>query len=92
MGPRLTWPPEHPAYAANPSLPTTAQRHGRLDDFVVWKDTRRSVEAFYKVASLPSPPLHLLVGKDAIEATRKKIAILSEEINEYEAWSEGLEE
>ena len=92
MGPRLTWPSEHSAYAANPSLPSTAQRHGKLDDFVVWKDTRRSVEVFYKVASLPSPPLHLLVGKDAIEATRKKIAILSEEINEYEAWSEGLEE
>ncbi|RPD56680.1 NAD-P-binding protein [Lentinus tigrinus ALCF2SS1-7] len=92
MAPRLTWPPEHPAYAANPSLPTTALRNGSLDDVVTWKDTRRSAEVFYKAASLSDPPLHLLVGKDAIEATRRKIASLAEEVDKYEVWSEGLEE
>ncbi len=92
MASRVTWPPEHPAYAANASLPTTALRHGRLDDFVTWKNTRRSVEVFYKAASIPDPPLHLLVGKDAVDAARKKIASLTESVVKYEAWSEGLEE
>ncbi|RDX48767.1 NAD-P-binding protein [Lentinus brumalis] len=92
MASRVTWPPEHPAYAGNASLPTNALRHGRFGDFVTWKDTRRSVEVFYKAASIPDPPLHLLVGKDAVDAARKKIASLTESVVKYEAWSEGLEE
>lgn len=67
-------------------------RQGTIDDFVTWKSTRRSAEVFYKVASLPNPPLHLVVGKDAIALTRQKIASLSEVVDMYESWSEGLEE
>ena len=57
-----------------------------------WKDTRRSAEAFYKIAYVPNPPLHFLVGKDAVEGARKKIAALSTDIDAYEKWSDGLEE
>ncbi|RPD56679.1 NAD-P-binding protein [Lentinus tigrinus ALCF2SS1-7] len=93
---KTVWSPEepHPAYAANPALPTTAFRSLDLDtsNLIPWKDTRRSVEELYKVASLPDPPLHFLLGKDAIVATRAKIADLSGSIDKYETWSEGLEE
>ncbi|RDX48781.1 NAD-P-binding protein [Lentinus brumalis] len=88
----IVWPPAHPAYIVNAGLPTSIMRNGTLDDLVTWKSARRSAELFYKTTSLPEPPLHLVVGKDAIEATRKKIASLSELVDTYENWSEGLEE
>ncbi len=88
----IVWPPAHPAYIANAGLPTSIMRNGTLDDLVTWKSARRSAELFYMTTSLPEPPLHLVVGKDAIEATRKKIASLSELVDTYENWSEGLEE
>ncbi|KAI1789972.1 NAD-P-binding protein [Ganoderma leucocontextum] len=90
--PKATWSPEHPAYYQNPDLPTTHIRRVGLDKLVTWKDARRSAEVFYKIACVPNPPLHFVVGKDAIEGTRKKIAALVADIDTYEAWSEGLEE
>ncbi|TFK83920.1 NAD-P-binding protein [Polyporus arcularius HHB13444] len=93
---KVTWSPTdpHPAYAANPSLPTTALRTQDLVNatFIPWKNTRRCVEVIYKVAALQDPPLHFVLGKDAIGATRAKIADLSGSMDKYEAWSEGLEE
>ena len=91
VAPKATWSPEHPAYQ-NPDLPTTYIRRVGWDKVTAWKDARRSAEAFYKVACLPDSPLHVLVGKDAINATRKKIAALTANIDTYEALSEGLEE
>ena len=67
-------------------------RTGGLETGISWKDARRSAEAFYKVACVPNPPLHFVVGKDAIEAARKKIAALAADIDAYEGLSEGLEE
>ena len=58
----------------------------------MWKDAKRSAQLFYKLVSVPNPPLHFVVGKDAIEATKQKIAGLAAEIDMYETWSEGLEE
>ncbi|PIL34925.1 hypothetical protein GSI_02712 [Ganoderma sinense ZZ0214-1] len=92
VAPRASWSPEHPAYNQNPALPTTYIRRAGWDKVTVWKDARRSAEVFYKVACLPDPPLRVLVGKDAISATRKKIAALTANIDAYEALSEGLEE
>ncbi|PIL22726.1 hypothetical protein GSI_15419 [Ganoderma sinense ZZ0214-1] len=88
---KSTWSPEHPAYK-NSNVPTARIRSAGWDKLATWKDSRRSAEAFYRIASVPNPPLHFLVGKDAIEATRKKIAALSTDIDAYEMWSEGLEE
>ncbi|KAI1789973.1 hypothetical protein LXA43DRAFT_538159 [Ganoderma leucocontextum] len=52
--------------------PTTYARSVGWDDGATWKDAKQSAEAFYKIAeSIPNPPLHFVVGKDAIEATRK---------------------
>ncbi|RPD56666.1 NAD-P-binding protein [Lentinus tigrinus ALCF2SS1-7] len=89
---KIEWPPEHPSYSTNANLPTSVMRKGTIDDFVTWKNTRRSAAVFYKAASLPNPPLHLVVGKDAIASTRQKIASLSELVDLYESWSEGLED
>ena len=83
---------EHPAYQ-NPNLPVTQMRTGGLEKgTIAWKDAKRSAGAFYTIACVPNPPLHFVVGKDAIEATRKKIAALAAEIDAYEGLSEGLEE
>lgn len=63
-----------------------------MEKAVIWKDAKRSAEAFYKVMCVPNPPLHFVLGKDAIEGVRKKIAALAADIDAYEALSEGLEE
>ena len=94
---KTVWSPEepHPAYAANPSLPTTAFRTLKdLDGskLIPWKDTRKSSEDLYNVALLPDPPLHFVLGKDAIGATRAKVSDLLGSIDKYEAWSDGLDE
>ena len=56
-----------------------------------WKDTRKSVELFYRVACLPDPPFRFVVGRDAISALRKKVLDLTQTMDKYETWSEGLE-
>ncbi|KAI1781665.1 NAD-P-binding protein [Ganoderma leucocontextum] len=86
-----TWAPAHPAYQ-NSNLPTVHARSVGWEMLATWKDAKRSAEAMYKIAAVPNPPLHFLVGKDAIDATRKKIAALTADIDAYDAWSEGLEE
>ena len=63
-----------------------------MEKAVTWKDAKRSAEAFYKVACVPNPPLHFVVGKDAIEGLRRKMAALRADIDAYEELSEGLEE
>lgn len=47
---------------------------------------------FYKAASLPDPPLRLVMGRDALDGVKRKLKNLTEEIDNYEQWSEGLEE
>ena len=84
-----TWSKPHPAYEANTELPVTKWRHeGRTVD---WKDTRRSIELFYKVADLQEPPFRLFIGRDAIAATREKLASVTKTLDEHESWSVGLE-
>ena len=61
-------------------------------DLVKWKNARKCGQVFYKIASLSNPPLHFVVGKDAIGATRQKLAGLLEVVEKYESWSAGLEE
>ena len=87
---KTTWCDPHPAYT-NPGLPCSLARATPYAG-IAWKNVRKSVEVFYKVASLPDPPLHFVVGKDAIEAIRTKLNQLQKVVETYEAWSEGLEE
>ena len=84
----MKWSAPHPAYQS-PNLATVRQRNEGLG--VEFKDTRRSVEVFYRFADIQDPPLHLAVGKDAIVATRKKYAEMMAAVDRFETWSEGLE-
>ena len=84
----MGWPAPHPAYK-NPDLATVRKRNEGFG--VEFKDTRRSVEVFYRFADIADPPLHFVVGKDAISATRKKYAEMMATVDRFEAWSEGLE-
>ncbi|KAM5538881.1 hypothetical protein V8D89_007440 [Ganoderma adspersum] len=88
---KTTWSPEHPAYR-NSNLPMVQIHGSGWDKLATWKDMKRCAEAFHRIASVPTPPLHFLVGKDAIGGARKKITTLSMDINTYETWSEGLDE
>ncbi|KAI0775613.1 NAD-P-binding protein [Trametes elegans] len=84
-----SWSAPHPAYT-NPDLPSNRIR-AIWDSFKPSGDTRKAVEVFYKVAAIPEPPLHFVVGKDAIVAVRKKLAELQESLDQYESWSEDLD-
>ncbi|KAI0747545.1 NAD(P)-binding protein [Fomes fomentarius] len=87
---KTKWCQPHPAYS-NPDLPCNRMRAAGYAG-IAWKNPRRSVELFYRVASLPKPPLHLVVGKDAIDLIENKLNGFLKEVQDYEAWSEGLEE
>lgn len=87
--PKAKWPgPQHIVYG-NPDTPTSRMRKEGFS--VEWKDTKRSVETFYRFASIPDPPLHFIVGRDAIAATRSKVLELTETADRFESWSVGLE-
>ena len=84
------WCLQHPAYTGEHLAGTRARKGTWGNDFTRYKDPRKGVEVFYKAASLPDPPLHFLVGKDAIEGVRKKMTDLAATIDQYESWSDGL--
>ncbi|TFK83917.1 NAD-P-binding protein [Polyporus arcularius HHB13444] len=79
----------HPAYS-NPDLPFTRIRKA-WGTTTSRGDSKKVVQVFEKIASLPDPPLHFVVGLDAIELARKKLADLKASIDLYESWSEGLD-
>ncbi|OCH95097.1 hypothetical protein OBBRIDRAFT_831200 [Obba rivulosa] len=54
-------------------------------------DPRKAAEAFYRLANLPNPPLHFLIGKDAIEAAKRSVGSFLAEMGTYTSWSPGLE-
>jgi hypothetical protein len=47
-------------------------------------DPRRAAEAILRVAELPDPPLHLLLGRDVVDAFRAKLAELARSLGEWE--------
>ncbi|OCH86491.1 NAD(P)-binding protein [Obba rivulosa] len=78
--------PQHPAYV------DTAAAAGRIymrQD--VADDARKAVLKLYELVDLPEPPLHLPIGKSAVESLRRKAADLSTDADAYASWSEGLE-
>ena len=82
------WALPHPAYS-KPELQTVAMRK-LWDNFVPYGDSRKAMEAIYKLASLDDPPLHIPLGKDAVGVLRTKLAAMAEHADKYESWSEGL--
>jgi len=81
--------PPHPAYT-KPVLASAILRKW-LQNPDIKGDSQRAVEAMYRLAALPDPPLHLPLGKDAVQIARSKIAILDADTTAYESWSNGLD-
>jgi len=53
-------------------------------------DANKAAQAIMSVAGTKSPPLHLLLGSDAIGYWRDKHASMTEEVNSYEALSRSI--
>jgi len=53
-------------------------------------DPRRAALAILRVAELPDPPLHLLLGPDVLDAFRAKLADLERSIGEWEPVSRDM--
>ncbi|RPD71616.1 NAD-P-binding protein [Lentinus tigrinus ALCF2SS1-7] len=86
---KTTFSDPHPAYS-NPNLPFTRLRESWATR-VGRGDSRKAAEVFYKLAGLPDPPLHFVVGGDAIQMARDKLAELQASVDMYESWSAGLD-
>ena len=87
---RLTVLDALPAYTGSPAN-VVRQELTALANAPAGNDPRNAVELFYHLASLPQPPLHFPIGKDAIEAVRNKAANLLAETEEYAPWTKALE-
>ncbi|RPD71635.1 NAD-P-binding protein [Lentinus tigrinus ALCF2SS1-7] len=86
---KTTWVPAHPAYS-NPELPASRLRNG-WGTYSGTGDVKKAVEVIYALAFLPRPPLHFLLGEDAIMHARKQWADVAADTDKYESWSKGLE-
>ena len=62
-----------------------------MDRLVIPGDARKAAVKIYELASMEKPPARLFLGRLAIESTRRMIKELQENLDSYEAWSEGLD-
>ena len=53
-------------------------------------DTAKAAVKIYEISRMEKPPARVFLGKTAIEAVRKMIKELQENLDEFESWSEGL--
>ncbi|KAI0738146.1 NAD(P)-binding protein [Daedaleopsis nitida] len=92
-------PPPHPAYS-KPELASNVARNALVasigggttgSKYDVKGDIAKAAAAIYRLSEVQSPPLRLVLGKDAVEMARGKISSFSKEVEEYASWSEGLE-
>jgi short-subunit dehydrogenase len=54
-------------------------------------DPQKAVEAIFAAADSPEPPLHLLLGKNALQRLRDKLAIRQKEIADWESVTVGAD-
>lgn len=80
--------PVPPAYN-KPTLSTFVIR-GLVNDTSTGADPRKAVKQFYKVASLPDPPIRIAIGQDAIAAIKQQVTKIAEGVDTYASWSEDL--
>ncbi|PSR71895.1 hypothetical protein PHLCEN_2v12239 [Hermanssonia centrifuga] len=84
--------PAHPAYT-KPGLPVVAVRsalENLNDPNNKFGNAEKAAHKFYELASLPDPPLRLILGQDAIEIIRSKMKSVASDIENFEAWSSDL--
>jgi NAD(P)-dependent dehydrogenase (short-subunit alcohol dehydrogenase family) len=54
-------------------------------------DPAKAAQALLKIVADTSPPVHLLLGKDAVKLVREKLAAMSREIDAWEALSSATD-
>ncbi|KAI0329004.1 NAD-P-binding protein [Cubamyces sp. BRFM 1775] len=86
---KVNWGMPHPAYS-NPALPATRMRNS-FGQYRPGSDARKGAEAFYNIALVDKPPLHLPIGKMAIQYTKQKANQLLAETEEYASWSDSMD-
>ena len=62
-----------------------------IENMVIQGDPMKAVEAMFKIAGLENPPLRIQLGKDSVEAAKRRVASLKTETETYELWSEDLQ-
>lgn len=83
----LKWTPPHPAYLTS-SLPSAMRADWASR--VPPGNTSKAVDAFYRVAEIPEPPLHFVLGTDAIPKIKSELAELGNDLASYESWSDDV--
>ncbi|KAJ3486246.1 hypothetical protein NLI96_g4370 [Meripilus lineatus] len=81
--------PRFPDKGNQPTVPTFVIR-GIINDPNTVADPRKAVKQFYKVASLPDPPLRLAIGLVAVGAIKQQLGKIGEGVDQYASWSEDL--
>ncbi|AMH43431.1 MULTISPECIES: oxidoreductase [Burkholderiaceae] len=54
-------------------------------------DPAKAAQALLKIIASPNPPVHLLLGNDALKFVREKLSSLADEISEWEAVSSSTD-
>ncbi|KAG2142958.1 NAD(P)-binding protein [Suillus clintonianus] len=80
--------PQHPAYA-NPGLPGSQVRQFITSDNING-DADKAAVAIEKLSHLDEVPMRLPLHRKVIVSTRDKIKSLTEDVNNFESWSEDL--
>ena len=80
--------PVQPAYD-NPSSPSFAVRQW-FASFEGTNKIEKYVECVLRVAQEEQPPLRLILGEDALESARRRVAGLQRGVYVYASWSEGM--
>ena len=53
-------------------------------------DVAKAVAKIYELTLLPTPPLRLVLGKDALRNVRKQLGLVADDVDTFESWSEDL--
>ena len=92
---KAAWLPLHPAYtkpdgvaAQTRELITTDTQPIRVD--AASGDTAKAARKIYELSLLPSPPMRLAMGRDALTNIRRQIQMVTDDIDKYETWSKDL--
>ncbi|OCH90233.1 NAD-P-binding protein [Obba rivulosa] len=78
--------PQHPAY----SQTFASAARARFANSQPTGDAAKAVEAMYKLASLPDPPLYFMLSKDPADNLKKKVEGRLADVEKYAAWSEDV--
>ncbi|KAL0577663.1 hypothetical protein V5O48_004311 [Marasmius crinis-equi] len=81
----------HPTYT-NPQVPGVAYRLALdgISEKDIKGDPNKMTKAVLKSTYLENPPKRLILGKEAVQAVKEKLAEIEKDLLEYESWSEDL--